>query len=162
MTLAERHEAALVLPDDSRISVLFWQELSVEHDDCASITSVANGEVVRLTEAAVTRLRSEVPLQFGRVTIPTDSLTPGFPGTYAVWLKWAERGWRLVFNHEADSWSTQHDPEFDAAEIELMYSPDGLSTRPLWVALVPTTARGGQLVIHWGAHEWRADFTIPQ
>ncbi len=161
VTLAERHETAIVLPDDSRISVLFWQEVSVEHDDFASIASMADGEVVRLTEAAVTRLRSEVPLQFGRVTIPTDNLAPGFPGSYAVWLKRAGRGWRLVFNHEADSWGTQHDPEFDATEIELMYSPNGLSTRPLGVALVPTTARNGQLVIHWGANEWRADFTIP-
>ena len=162
VTLAERHETAIVLPDDSRISVLFWRELSVEHDDFASIASVGDGEVVRLTEAAITRLRSEVPLQFGRVTIPTDNLALGFPGTYALWLKRVGRGWRLVFNDEADSWGTQHDAEFDAAEIELMYSPDGLSTRPLGVALVPTSARSGQLVIHWGVHEWRADFTILQ
>ena len=160
--LAERHEAAIVLPDGARISVLFWKELSVEHEDFALIPSVADGEVVRLTEAAITRLRTEVPLQFGRVTIPTGNLAQGFPGAYGLWLKRVGRGWRLVFNHEADSWGTQHDPEFDAAEIELAYSQGSLSTRPLGVALVPATARSGQLVIHWGAHEWRADFTIPQ
>ena len=158
--LGERHEAALELPDDSRISVLFWKELSVEDDDFASIASVADGEVVRLTEAAITRLKTEVPLEFGRVTIPTDNLAQGFAGAYGLWLKRTGRGWRLVFNHEADSWGTQHNPEFDAAEIELTYSQDGLSTRPLGVALVPTTARSGRLVIHWGPHEWTADFVV--
>ena len=151
-----------MLPDDSRISVLYWKELGVEHDDFALIPSVADGEVVRLTEAAITRLRTEVPLQFGRVTIPTDNQAPGSPGSYGLWLKRAGAGWRLVFNHEADSWGTQHNPEFDAEEIEVAHSQDGLVTRPLGVDLVPTSARSGQLVIHWGAHEWTADFTVPQ
>ena len=152
-----------MLPDDSRISVFIWKALSVEHDDFASIASVADGQVVRLTNAAVTRLKSEVPLRFGPVEIPTDNLARGFPGTYGLWLKRAGVGWRLVFNHRVDSWGTQHDPEFDAGEIEPAYSQGSPSTRarPLGVALVPTTARSGQLVIHWGAHEWTADFIIP-
>jgi hypothetical protein len=63
------------------------------------------------------------------VTIPTGNLTPGFPGADGLWLKKARGGWRLVFNHEADSWGTQHDPAFDAAEIELAYSKGGAPTR---------------------------------
>ena len=160
VTLLERHEAAVVLPDESRISVLFWKDVTSEHDDYSAIASVSDGEVIRLTEAAVTRLRTEVPLQFGRVTIPIDNLAPGFPGSYGLWLKWVGTGWRLVFNHEADSWGTQHDAGFDAAEIDLAYSQDGLATRPLGVALVPTSATSGQLVIHWGVHEWTADFVV--
>ena len=160
VTLAERHETAIVAPDDSRIAVLFWKDVSAEHDDFAAIGSVADGEVVRLTEAAVTRLRTDVPLRFGRVMVPTDNLAPGFPGSYALWLKRVGTGWRLVLNHEADSWGTQHDPEFDAAEIELTYSQGGLSTRPLGATLVPTSERGGRLVIHWGGHQWTADFVI--
>ena len=147
-------------PDDSRIAVLFWKDVSAEHDDFAAIGSVADGEVVRLTEAAVTRLRTDVPLRFGRVMVPTDNLAPGFPGSYALWLKRVGTGWRLVLNHEADSWGTQHDPEFDAAEIELTYSQGGLSTRPLGATLVPTSERGGRVVIHWGGHQWTADFVI--
>jgi hypothetical protein len=110
--LAERHEAALVLPDDSRISVLFWKSLSVENEDFASLSSVADGAVVRLTQGAVTRLKTDVPLRFGGVTIPTGNLASGFPGAYGLWLKRAGRGWRLVFNHEADSWGTQHNSKF--------------------------------------------------
>ena len=162
LTLDERNETAVVLPDASRIAVLVWQEQLVDGDDFAALATLADGEVVRLTQGAVIRLRNEVPLRFGDTPIPTANLAPDFPGSYGLWLKRAGDGWRLVFNHEADSWGTQHDPAFDAAEIELEHSEDGLATRPLGAALVPVTAHAGRLVIHWGAHEWAADFTIPE
>lgn len=162
LTLDERNETAVVLPDASRIAVLVWQEQLVDGDDFAALATLGDGEVVRLTQGAVIRLRNEVPLRFGDTPIPTENLAPDFPGSYGLWLKRAGDGWRLVFNHEADSWGTQHDPAFDAAEIELEHSENGLATRPLGAALVPFTAHAGRLVIHWGAHEWAADFTIPE
>ena len=162
LTLTERNETAVVLPDESRIAVLVWQEQLVDHDDFAALATLGDGEVVRLTQGAVIRLRNEVPLQFGDTPLPTDNLAPDFPGSYGLWLKRAGDGWRLVFNHEADSWGTQHDPAFDAAEIDLQHSEDGLATRPLGAALVPVTTHAGRLVIHWGAHEWAADFTVSE
>ena len=162
LRLAERHESAVDLPGDARIAVLFWQEQSVDLADFAAIESLADGEVLRLTQAAVLRLRNETPIRFGDVAIPTGNLAPGFPGSYGLWLKRRGDGWRLVFNHEADSWGTQHDPAFDVAEIDLVHSQDGLDTRPLGAALMPATAAAGRLVIHWGAHEWAADYTIPE
>ena len=162
LRLSERHESAVELPGDARLAVLFWQEQSVDLEDFAGVGALAEGEVLRLTRAAVIRLRNETPLRFGDVTLPTGNLAPGFAGSYGLWLKRHGDGWRLVFNHEADSWGTQHDPAFDAAEIDLAYAQDGLDTRPLGAALVPTTADAGRLVIHWGAHEWAADYTIPE
>ncbi len=162
LTLDERNETAVVLPDESRIAVLVWQEQLVDGDDFAALAALGDGEVVRLTQGAVMRLRNEVPLRFGDTAIPTENLAPDFPGSYGLWLKRAGGGWRLVFNHEADSWGTQHDPAFDAAEVDLEHSENGLATRPLGAALVPVTAHAGRLVIHWGAHEWAADFTIPE
>lgn len=160
LRLAERNESAIGLPDDSRIDVLFWKEQSVEHGDFAAISSLRDGEVVRLTEAAALRLRTEVPLQFDGIALPTGNLADGFPGLYGLWLKRVGASWRLVFNNEPDSWGTQHDPAFDVAEVQLTYSRNGLETRPLGTALVPITDRSGQLIIHWGSYEWSADFTI--
>ena len=161
-TLAERNESAIVLPDavSSRIAVHYWKDQNVEHPDFAAIAAVTEDQVVRLTEAAVLRLRTMLPLQFGGVKIATENLTPGFPGLYGLWLKRVGSGWRLVFNCEPDVWGTQHNPDFDAAEIDVAYATDEGSTRPLSVALVPTGARSGRLVIHWGPHEWSTDFTI--
>ena len=162
LRLSERHESAVELPGDARLAVLYWQEQSVDLADFAGVETLAEGEVLRLTRAAVMRIRNETPLRFGDVTLPTGNLAPGFAGSYGLWLKRSGGGWRLVFNHEADSWGTQHDPAFDAAEIDLAYSQDGLDTRPLGAALVPATADAGRLVIHWGVHEWAADYTIPE
>lgn len=162
LTLIERNDSAIVLPDESRISVLVWQEQLVDHDDFAALATMGDGDVVRLTQGAVIRLRHEVPLQFGDTSIPIENLAPGFPGSYGLWLKRAGDGWRLVFNHEPDSWGTQHDPAHDAEEIELEHSEDGLATRSLGATLIPVTAQTGRLVIHWGAHEWAADFTISE
>ena len=160
--LGERNESAIVLPDAaaSRVAALYWKDQHVGHPDFAAIASVAEGQVLRLTEAAVLRLRTMLPLQFGGVEIDTENLTPGFPGSYGLWLKRVGSGWRLVFNNEPDVWGTQHNPDFDAAEIDVAYSTAGESTRPLGVTLVPTGARSGRLVIHWGPHEWSTDFTI--
>ena len=162
LRLAERHESAVELPGDARLAVLYWQEQSVDLADFAGVEALAAGEVLRLTRAAAIRLRNEIPLRFGDVTVPTGNLAPGFAGSYGLWLKRSGDGWWLVFNHEADSWGTQHDPAFDAAEIDLTYSQDGLATRPLGAVLVPATASAGRLVIHWGSHQWAADYTIPE
>ena len=160
VTLAARHETALTLPDDSRIAVLFGRSMTTDHDDFAAIAAVNDGEVLRLTQAAVIRLRTEVPLTFGAAAVPTDNWAPGFPGSYGLWLKRAGREWTLVFNHEADAWGTQHDPQFDAAEADVSYSKKPSSAYPLGVALIPTGDVTGQLVIHWGPHVWTTDFTV--
>lgn len=140
LMLTARHETALTLPDDSRIAVLFGRSIGADHDDFAAIADMNDGEVLRLTKAAVIRLRTEVPLTFGAVAVPTDNWAPGFPGSYGLWLKRAGREWTLVFNHEADAWGTQHDPQFDAAETDVGYSKSVSSTYPLGVALIPTPA----------------------
>ena len=161
-TLGERNESAIAVPDavSSRIAVQYWKDQNIEHPDFAAIASVGEDEVVRLTAGAVLRLRTMLPLQFGDVEIATDNLTPGFPGLYGLWLKRVGSGWRLVFSNEPDVWGTQHNPDFDAAEIDVAYSTQEGSTRSLGVALVPTSARSGRLITHWGPHEWSADFTI--
>ncbi len=159
VTLAERNETALVLPDESRVSVLYWQEIGTEHDDFAGIDLADDGDVIRLTEAAVLRFKTDVSLRFGDVDVPTDNLAPDFPGSYGLWLKRVGDGWRLVFNNEPDAWGTQYNPEFDAAEIDLSYSQSGQATRPLGAVLIPTGQASATLEIHWGLHEWTADFT---
>ena len=162
LRLAERHESAVDLPGGARLAVLYWQEQSAELADYAAIESLADGELLRLTRAAVIRLRNETPLRFGGTAIPTGNLAPGFAGSWGLWLKRSGEGWRLVFNHEADSWGTQHDPAFDAAEIDLTWSRNGPAGRPLGAALVPAAADSGRLVVHWGVHEWAAGYTIPE
>ncbi len=159
--LGSRNETALRTPDGARIQVLFEQELGTDGVDFAALESIGDGDLVELTEGAVIRLRSEVPLRFGDTLIPTDNLAPDFPGSYGLWLRASGPGWTLVFNNEPDSWGTQHDPAFDAAEVDIDHTHGGpYEERPLGVSLVPAAGDEARLVIVWGQHVWAADFTI--
>ena len=159
--LGSRNEAALVTPGGARIQVLFEQELGTDGVDFAALESIGDGDLVRLTQGAVIRLRSEIPLRFGDTLIPTGNLAPDFPGSYGLWLRAAGSGWTLVFNNEPDSWGTQHDPAFDAAEVDIAHTHGGpYQDRPLAVSLLPVDGDEGRLVIHWGQHVWAADFTL--
>ena len=159
-TLAERNESAVVLADGSRIGVMFYKGLAVEDEDYRRLSGTADGDVVQWVRAAPPRLTSDVTLRFGRTALPTGNLAAGFAGMYAVWLRKVDGGWRLVFNDEADSWGTQYDPAFDAAEIDAEYSRSAGAFRPLGVTLVPTGNSRGRLVLHWGPNEWAADFAV--
>ena len=158
--LSERNETALVLPDGARISMLYWKGIDVEDEDYPTLAETADGAVVEMIRAPVLRLKSDVSLRFGEADVTTGNLAPGFAGAYGVWLRKAGAGWRFVFNHEPDSWGTQHDPDFDAAETAVEYSRAAGSFRPLGATLVPTGPDRGRLVVHWGPHEWAADFTV--
>ena len=158
--LAERNETALVLADGSRIGVFFHKGVDVEDEDYGRLSGTAEGDVVQLIRAAPPRLKTDVTLRFGQTALPTGNLAAGFAGLYAVWLRKVDSGWRLVFNDEADSWGTQYDPAFDAAEVDADYSRVDGSFRPLGVTLVPTGDASGRVVVHWGPHEWAADFLI--
>ena len=159
--LAERNETALVLGNGARISMLYWKGIDVEDEDYPTLEATADGAVIEMIRAPALRLKTDVGLRFGKTDIPTGNLAPGFAGAYGVWLRKAEDGWRFVFNHEPDSWGTQHDPDFDAADIAVDYARTAGSFRPLGATLVPTGADRGRLVVHWGPHEWAADFVVP-
>ncbi len=158
--LNERNETALVLPDGARISMLYWKGIDVEDEDYPRVADTPDGAVVGMIRAPVLRLKSDVSLRFGDAEVPTGNLAPGFAGAYGVWLRRAGAGWRFVFNHEPDSWGTQHNPDFDAGETPVEYSRTAGSFRPLGATLVPTAADQGRLVVHWGPHEWAAGFTV--
>ncbi|MEO2196861.1 MAG: hypothetical protein ABGY72_12325 [bacterium] len=159
--LGTRNETVVATPTGEAIQVYFPKELGTDHRDFAALESTADGEIVALSGSAVIRLRSEVSLRSGDTLIPTENLAPNYPGSYGLWLKAVGDGWRLVFNHEADSWGTQHDPAFDAVEIDLTHVHGGPTTdRPLQAYLVPRRPGEVGLVIHWGQHTWTADFTI--
>lgn len=158
--LNERNETALVLPDGARISMLYWKGIDVDDEDYPRVADTPDGAVVGMIRAPALRLKTDVSLRFGDAAVPTGNLAPGFAGAYGVWLRRADAGWRFVFNHEPDSWGTQHDPAFDAAETPVEYSRAAGSFRPLGATLVPTGPDRGRLVVHWGPHEWAAAFTV--
>ncbi len=160
-TLRSKNQAALVFADGGRVSVSFVRRgLKLDDPDFASIMTCAEGAVLKLTEAEVPRLTTELAIRFGDTTIRSENQAPGYIGNYSIWLKRVSNGWRLVFNHESDVWGSQHDPAFDAGEVDLTHSEGQQVSESFGVSLVPTGADGGRLVIVWGPHEWATDFVV--
>jgi hypothetical protein len=174
--LSQLNEAALVDASGARASVTFARTfpkgtssqsaagttrregLVVEGPDFKRLMSTPDGAVVELTQAPALRLSIEKAARSGNVVLRPGNQTPGFAGAYSIWLKRAGAGWRLVFNQEPDVWGSQRDPKSDVGEVDLAYAKDGEPSRPLGVALVPTSADRWRLVLVWGPHEWAADF----
>jgi hypothetical protein len=175
--LSQLNEAALVTPKGSRVAVQFARTfpkgtqsqsaagttrrmgLVVDGPDFARLMSTPDGGVVELTEAPALRLTIDTAMRAGKVLLRAGNQTPGYPGAYSVWLKRAGRGWRLLFNQEPDVWGSQRDPKSDVGEVDLTYSQGGDASRPIGVALEPTSADRWRLIITWGPHEWAADFS---
>ena len=166
--LNTRNAATVTLPDGSNLGTVYTKDLNVEYRDFANLVSVAADSVVRVTAGAVTRLDIDVPVKFGDVLLDTGNIgLRGSPGAYGVWLKRTAGGWRLVFNDEPDAWGTQHNSEFDAAEVEADYTQSNLmdeamhdSSRAMSASVVMTTPEQGRFVLVWGPHQWTADFAI--
>lgn len=158
--LSERNETALVLPNGAGVTVVYWKGVDVEDEDYPNVAAARDGDVIETIRAPVLRLKSDVSLRFGETDVPAGNLAPGFAGFYGVWLRRAGDGWRFVFNHEADSWGTQHDAAFDAGEAAAGYTRVRESFRPLGATLAPAGPGRGRLVVHWGPHEWSADFVV--
>ena len=160
VTLAERNETALALPDGRQITMLFWKSVDVEDEDYGRLGDTEEGRVVPFVRAAPLRIKSDVGLIFDGTELPTGNLAPGYAGAYGIWLRQGGSGWQFVFNNEPDSWGTQHDTEFDVVAVDVDYVRTDRSFRPLGVTLVPTAADTGRIVVHWGPHEWSADFSV--
>ena len=174
--LSQLNEAALVDASGARASVTFartfpkgtssqsaagttrGEGLAAEGRDFNGLMSTRDGGVVELTQAPALRLSIDKAVQSGKVTLRPGNQTPGFAGAYSIWLKRAGAGWRLVINQEPDVWGSQRDPKSDVGEVDLAYAKGGEPSRPLGVALVPTSADRWRLVLVWGPHEWAADF----
>jgi quinoprotein glucose dehydrogenase len=138
--------------------------VTTDHREYERVAALDAGGLVTLERAPAIKLTTEAPLRFatgdgGTVTIPTGNLAPGYPGAYALWLRRGERGWELVFNDEADSWGTQHDPAFDRATVPVTYGRIDAAGGPL-AGTLEGDPGDAVLRLSWGVHLWWAPFSV--
>ena len=141
--LAERDETAIVLPGGARIALLVWHGVGADHDDFAAIGALDDGDVMRLTEAAVNRLRTDVaPAVWQRERPDWQPVT-----RLRRLLRSLDPAPRIGLGVSSsttspDSWGTQHNPEYNAAQTELTYSRSGPTDRPLGAPVGPDVSIG--------------------
>ena len=151
-------QAKLTLDGDKEVRLLHGG-LKVDSADHQSLLDTAPGEVFSYASSRTMKLLTDVDLVFGETRVPAHNFAPNYPGSYGVWLKRVEDGWRLVFNNQADMWGTQYEPGTDVAVIPLEVAE--LET-PQEELLVELTEEGGdgRLRIVWGNRAWSAPFQV--
>lgn len=145
---------------DKNISMLA-AVLKADAPDYASIDKLQEGEILELTRSQAIKLKTDLPLAFGDLTLKTENVAKGYAGVYGIWIKKTADGWAWVFNEKPDVWGTMHDPAADAGEIKVEHgTPE--KTDEAMKFTIAQEGQGGTITISWGAHQWSAKFTIAQ
>ncbi len=145
---------------DKSISMLAAILKTTGHD-YKEITNVKEGQVLQLTRSQSIKLKTDLPLTFGNLTLKTENVAKGYAGVYGVWLKKTATGWNFVFNEKPDVWGTMHDPAANVGEIPAEYSKLDPPNDAMKFELTQE-GQGGTLRIVWGEHQWSAKFTVAQ
>lgn len=135
--------------------------LKADAPDYASIDKLEQGDILQLTRSQAIKLKSDLPLTFGDLTLKTENVAKGYAGVYSLWIKKTADGWAWVFNEKPDVWGTMHDPAADTGEIPVQHdTPE--KTGEAMKFTIAQEGQGGIITISWGAHQWSAKFTIAQ
>lgn len=135
--------------------------LKADAPDYASVAKLKEGEVLQLTRSQAIKLKTELPLAFGDLTLKTENVAKGYAGVYSIWIKKTADGWAFVFNQKPDVWGTMYDPAANVGEIPVEHGVPEKAGEAMKFALVQE-GQGGTLKISWGEHQWSAKFTLVQ
>ncbi len=151
---------ALLKFGDKSVSVLAAILKSSGHD-YKEIANVKDGEVLALTRSQAIKLKTDLALTFGDLTLKTENVAKGYAGVYSVWLKKSAAGWNFIFNEKPDVWGTMYDPAANVGEIPVEYAKLDTPVEALKFELTQED-QGGVMKISWGEHQWSAQFTLAQ
>jgi len=134
-------------------------KLPVDGPDYAMLADIQPGDIVLPTRSQTLKLKTDVPLTFGDVTLTTENVAENYAGVYGVWIKRTDDGWRFIFNEKPDVWGTMYDPAMDVAEIDVDYATLDQPNKELTFEIAENGDRG-HLRILWGVHQWTAPFMV--
>ncbi len=153
-------EARLMLADDKAVKITFGN-LGVDGEDYPRLSEVEEGAVFRFVGSRATKLFTDADLVFGDTVVETENVSPGYPGVYSLWLKRDAGAWKLVVNSQPDVWGTQHDPEYDVAEIPLQVSELD-ENQDEFIITLTKQEDGGVVRLTWGDTAWTTSFKLVQ
>lgn len=151
-------ETRIRLGDNQKIRVTFGN-LKLASDDYSKFQKVKTGDVFKFVGSRATKLSTDADLAFGDKIVKAHNFSENYPGVYSLWLKKTDEGWNLVFNQQPDIWGTQHESEFDVAEVALQSTTLDEKANEFLVKLEETD-NGAQLNMAWGNTQWSAPFSL--
>ena len=146
---------------DGKLVRVTFGGIATDHDDFKRLGETADGEVFTYTSSRATKMLTDASLLFGDILVKTENAAKDYPGVYSLWLKRVGDGWSLVFNEEADTWGTRHEPSADVVEVPLTRT-DLEEAVEKFVVKLEQEGDSGLLRMLWGTNEWTAKFSLAQ
>ncbi len=134
-------------------------EMGVDYDSFRRLADGPGTGMIEFQTVSPIKLRTETGLRFGELAVAPGNVADDYPGLFSLWIEKLEGdSWRLIFNHEADTWGTMHDPAADLGGVPLQHQRNVGAQGPFSVAIEPDGG-GYLLVLSWGEHSWSVGFT---
>jgi hypothetical protein len=101
---------------------------------------------------AATQFSTSVPIALGGVRLPA--------GMYTLWTVPREQGVDLIVNRQTGQWGTGYNRTFDLGRTAMTTDTPSAPVERFTIAIVPTDAKHGRLVMEWGSFRWTAPIVI--
>jgi hypothetical protein len=115
-------------------------------------TVISYDRVWRTGANAATQLTISAPITLGRVSVPA--------GTYTLWTVPRVGGADLIVNRQTGQWGTEYGRVHDLGRVPMKADSVDIPVEQFTIAIEPTDARHGTLVMAWGTFRWTAPFVV--
>jgi hypothetical protein len=115
-------------------------------------TLVPYGQIWRTGANAATQLRTSADLVIGGQPVPA--------GTYTLYTWPTAQGYQLVINKRTGQWGTEYDQAQDLVRVPLAASPLASPVEQFTIAIEPSGASGGAIVMRWADLQLSTPFTV--
>ncbi len=82
------------------------------------------------------------------------------PGTYTLWTVPFESHVDLIVNKQSGQWGTQYDESYDLGTARLHTETANPPVEEFTIAITPSDAHHGTLVLEWGTFRWTAPIVV--
>jgi hypothetical protein len=99
-----------------------------------------------------TQLTTSAPVTLGGLSLP--------PGTYSLWTVPHRRGVELIVNRQTGQWGTGYGRVHDLGRVPMRSASVATPADTFTIAIEPSDARRGMLVMAWGTFRWTAPIVV--
>jgi hypothetical protein len=113
---------------------------------------ISYDRVWRTGANAATQLTTSAPITLGGLPVPA--------GTYTLWTVPHLTGVDLFVNRQTGQWGTEYGRAHDLGKVRMKADSANTPVEQFTIAIEPSDARHGTLVMAWGTFRWTAPVVV--